>query len=134
MFSVFLFSRSSAKLLTLHLIHSGYLLLLIICRCINSYGTNIAHIIHTSCNLSSTLCILAMTSVDEDADNLVMVASQDLIDEQPKIGTAVKNLIAMVIGKSISDPAKKLLFGGDYIFTPEIGLACGQCLLQVIQK
>jgi hypothetical protein len=38
-----------------------------------------------------------MTSVDEDADNLVIKASKELIDEQPKIGTAVKNLIAMVI-------------------------------------
>lgn len=81
-----------------------------------------------------SLCLKAMTSVDDDADDLVMKASKELIDEQPKIGTAVKNLIAMVIGKSISDPATKLLFGGDYIFTPEIGLACGRCLLQAIQK
>lgn len=75
-----------------------------------------------------------MTSVDIDANNLVMKISKELIDEQPKIGTAVKNLIAMVIGKSISDPSTKLLFGGDYIFTPEIGLSCGKCLLQAIQK
>jgi hypothetical protein len=75
-----------------------------------------------------------MENSEDVSDKLVMTLSKELIDEQPKIGTAVKNLIAMVIGRSISDPSANLLFGGDYIFTPEIGLACGRCLLQAIQR
>jgi hypothetical protein len=75
-----------------------------------------------------------MEKSEDVSDKLVMTLSKELIDEQPKIGVAVKNLIAMVIGRSISDPSANLLFGGDYIFTPEIGLACGRCLLQAIQR
>ena len=75
-----------------------------------------------------------MANFEDESDNIVMKISKEFIDEQPKIGTAVKNLIAMVLGKSISDPSTNLLFGGDYIFTPDVGLACGRCLLQAIQK
>lgn len=75
-----------------------------------------------------------MAEFDSESANIVMKISKEYIEEQPKIGAAVKNLIAMVLGKSISDPSTNLLFGGDYIFTPDIGLACGKCLLQAIQK
>ena len=69
-----------------------------------------------------------------DEGDIVRKMSRELIDEQPKIGAAVKNLIAMVLGRSISDPSTNLLFGEDLVFTPEIGLACGRCLLQSIQR
>ena len=75
-----------------------------------------------------------MATEGGDEELIALKISRDLIDEQPKIGTAVKNLIAMVIGRSISDPSTNLLFGEDFIFTPEIGLACGRCLLQAIQR
>ena len=46
-----------------------------------------------------------MANFEDESDNIVMKISKEFIDEQPKIGTAVKNLIAMVLGKSISDPS-----------------------------
>ena len=75
-----------------------------------------------------------MADFDNESTDIVIKVSKEFMGEQPKIGTAVKNLIAMVLGKSISDPSTNLLFGGDYIFTPDIGIKCGRCLLQAIQR
>ena len=75
-----------------------------------------------------------MATFDEESNNIVSRISKEFIDEQPKIGTAVKNLIAMVLGKATSCPSASLLFEGDHIFTPEVGLSCGRCLLQAIQR
>ena len=77
---------------------------------------------------------LEMATGVGEGEDIVRSISRELIDEQPKIGAAVKNLIAMVLGRSISDPSTNLLFGEDLVFTPEIGLACGRCLLQAIQR
>jgi uncharacterized membrane-anchored protein len=75
-----------------------------------------------------------MADFEDKSDTMIIKMSKEIIEEKPKIGAAVKNLIAMVLGKAITNPNPTLLFGGDYIFTPEIGIACGRCLLQAIQR
>lgn len=75
-----------------------------------------------------------MAGCDDESNQIVSRISKEFIDEQPKIATAVKNLIAMVLGKSTSCPSADLLFFGDHTFTPDIALTCGRCLLQAIQR
>lgn len=71
---------------------------------------------------------------EDKSDELLLKLSKEILNEQPKISTAIKNLISVVLGKSLTDPSTALRFGGGFIFTPDIGIACGKCLLQAIQR
>jgi hypothetical protein len=74
-----------------------------------------------------------MASFEERSDDILSSFSRHLMDEQPKIGAAAKNLIAMVLGRSMTDPSNRMLFANDVHFTPDIALVCGRALLQAIQ-
>ena len=66
------------------------------------------------------------------AEALLAEHAQKLIDDNPKIGGAVKNLMAMVLARHTTDPAAHLLFSDGGAFTPAAALSCGRALLQAI--
>jgi hypothetical protein len=76
---------------------------------------------------------MKMASFEELSDDILSSYSRQLMEEQPKIGVAAKNLIAMVLGRSMTDPSSHLQFANDAHFTPDIALVCGRALLQAIQ-
>jgi hypothetical protein len=83
---------------------------------------------------SLIICMhVRMTSFEELSEDILSSCSKQLMEEQPKIGAATKNLIAMVLGKSLADPSSQLLFANDANFTPDTALLCGRALLQAIQ-
>lgn len=53
--------------------------------------------------------------------------------DEPKIGAAVKNCIAMILARSSTDPAAMMLFETQTAFTPLTALACGRSLLQAFE-
>jgi len=70
--------------------------------------------------------------VEAGAEELLSQHAQLLIDEQPKIGAAVKNLMAMLLARHTTDPAAHLLFNDGATFTPVAALACGRALLKAV--
>lgn len=75
-----------------------------------------------------------MAAIIESAANDVLEQHAKLLQEDlPTIGNAIKNLIAMLLGRA-TDPTASLMFENDAVFTPMIGLTCGRCLLQAIER
>ena len=81
--------------------------------------------------LLSSACRMAAL-VEAGAEELLSQHAQTLIDEQPKISAAVKNLMAMLLARHTTDPAAHLLFNDGATFTPVAALACGRALLKAV--
>ena len=76
-----------------------------------------------------------MAAIIESAANDVLEQHAKLLqDDLPTIGNAIKNLIAMLLGRATADPSTSSMFENDATFTPIIGLTCGRCLLQAIER
>ena len=71
--------------------------------------------------------------IESAADDLLEHHSKLLQEERPTIGNAIKNLISVLLGRA-TDPSSSLMFENDATFSPIIGLTCGRCLLQAIER
>ena len=71
--------------------------------------------------------------VDAESDELLGKYSATLMADEPKIGAAVKNCIAMILARSSTDPAATMLFETQTAFSPVSALACGRYLLQAFE-
>ena len=71
--------------------------------------------------------------VEAESDEILGNYSATLMADEPKIGAAVKNCIAMILARSSTDPAATMLFETQTAFAPGTALACGRCLLQAFE-
>ena len=75
-----------------------------------------------------------MAAIIESAANDVLEQHAQLLQEDlPTISNAIKNLIAMLLGRATTEPSTSM-FENDATFTPIMGLTCGRCLLQAIER